>query len=358
MFDGTNGMTDLFPSLSSDPFLTSNGGGLIDEDDFLVRDWPHSTPLSPHKEHPIDNDRRSRTPTGRSPRMPRPKNPPNLYNTLVSSPTMNMFGMSPPMPMIVASPMMPSPNVIPQQQWGLPMMNPSVQGTINPNGFEDNFEWMHPKRRRSSFSSNMNPPNNMNTSPLINSTTMNNFSYPAPADNTVYFQQPMQQQQSYYQPPQQLVYNMITQGQFPLRAPKLPMSPNTNRNTQSRTENTRLVLPFRIHQEEQDAKPTEGSNTPRVITEKVPTDNKVMTEMEQNCHYFISEASKLHLNDMERVTVIQLKSLLKTAGQNATGKKNELVERVREFKSTCVGFIDSLSPKVSEEDNGSPAVSN
>ena len=84
-----------------------------------------------------------------------------------------------------------------------------------------------------------------------------------------------------------------------------------------------------------------------------------MSEMEQNCHYFITEASKLHLDDMERVTVIQLKNLLKTAGQNATGKKNELVERVKEFKSTCVGFLNSLSPKVTQEDkNGSPAVSN
>lgn len=95
------------------------------------------------------------------------------------------------------------------------------------------------------------------------------------------------------------------------------------------------------------------------MTEKVPTDNKVMSEMERNCHYFITEASKLHLNDMERVTVIQLKNLLKAAGQNATGKKNELIERVKEFKNTCVGFIDSLSPKVSEDDKGgSPAVSN
>ena len=96
-----------------------------------------------------------------------------------------------------------------------------------------------------------------------------------------------------------------------------------------------------------------------MITEKVPTDNKVMSEMEQNCHYFITEANKLDLNDMERVTVIQLKNLLKAAGQNATGKKNELVERVREFKHTCIDFLESLSPKMSEgEKDGSPAVSN
>ena len=208
----------------------------------MVRDWPHSTPLSPHKEPPLDNDRRSRTPTGRSPRMPRPKNPPNLYNALVSSPTMNMLGVSPPMPMIVASPVIPSPQMAAQQQWGVPAMTSPMQGTINPNGFEDNYEWMHPKRRRSSLTNTMNPPTN--TSPFINSTTMNNFGYPATTtDNTIYFQQPTQQQ-SFYQPQQQLVYSMITQGQFPFRAPKLPMSPSTNKSTQGRTETARWSFPF------------------------------------------------------------------------------------------------------------------
>lgn len=346
------GVTDLFTTapnaypgstsglLGADPFLSFKP----DDDDGMLfaRDWPQSQPISPTK---MDDDRpvepiRSQTPNGRSPRMSRPKNPPNLYNALMASPIMQsptMVGFSPPMPMFTASPLMPA--ISTDGTWQSPPTNAmnmmELQGS---NGQE--YDWMRPKRRRGT-----------GNSPLLTSTTVGSLGA----------QQQQQQQlvtdqngMPYYLPtphPNALsfpqIYHMMAMSQYPQKAPKLAMSPS-KRTAKDELAKPPMVLPFRMSQP-QEEKPSNNESlsavSGKVVTEDVPADNRIMTEMEQNCNYFITEARSLCLDDMERVTVVQLKGLLKKVNQNATGKKDELVERVKQFKQTCEDFLKSMNTK-------------
>lgn len=348
------GVTDLFATptnafpgpasglLGADPFLSFKP----DDDDgmLFVRDWPQSQPISPTRmddERPVEPVR-SQTPSGRSPRMSRPKNPPNLYNALMASPIMQspgLMGFSPPMPMFAASPLMPA---LPAADgtWQSPPTNAMNMMELQASNGQE-YDWMRPKRRRGT-----------GNSPLLTSTTVgslgaqqqqqlvtdqNGMSYylPTPHPNTLSFPQ---------------IYHMMAMSQYPQKAPKLAMSPS-KRTAKDELAKPPMVLPFRMSQA-QEEKPSASESLPavsgKVVTEDVPADNRIMTEMEQNCNFFITEARKLCLDDMERITVVQLKGLLKKVNQNATGKKDELVERVKQFKQTCEDFLKSMSTKTKD----------
>lgn len=229
--------------------------------------------------------------------------------------------------------------------------NPSGQVT----GIGNAYDWMQTnrvKRRRGSTAMGITSGNS--PSPLmLSTTTMVDY----PPGTAFYPHQIHTTQQPHpmlYQMNQQLL-NIMAQSQYPQRAPKVAMPPSSGNSPGSASARAPMMLPVdtrrRTSKPNDDSFSPESSNstslsdqqsTPKITTEAVPLGEGILNEWRSASQFFIQECERI---DWADVTVGTLKRLLKRVSQNSSGKKEELIERVRTLEAKCREYI--------ETDNGS-----
>lgn len=269
---------------------------------------------------------------------------------------------SPPMPLIAASPML-------VQQTSTAMSTSSFSGN-DPvlNGQQQSLssqpcDWMSAgktKRRRSSpliqdpssygagmMASNQQQPIYGNQAPV---------SYYYDPSGQLYYQQ---QSQAYAasMPYLSTWMDVIARSQYPQRPPKVAMPPANHANNNfsppinhsaSNASSTpssssylspptqrkgSLILPFKLS----NTPSSTASPNATIYTEPMPTEELVLREMRESCVYIVEECKRINWDD---VTVTTLKGFLKKLNQNASGRKEELIARVKSIEQLSTDFLE------------------
>lgn len=272
--------------------------------------------------------------------------PGSLYEKLTTTPTM------PP-----GSPYLPSSPSL------YPFTSPYTMGSpsslmMSTSSINSDPNWMvsnRPRRRRSTYASPSMMPTNLHQQNQYMMSSANQMALGFNAMNMPYGSPMMMSS------PFQGGYMMGAPPMSPMNVVvKLPMAPLTPTNAFGNNSSVKipLVLPCHLQQQQQQqqSQNTSAPNVSRlqvnVTSEEVISDvpsrcssiaphssissrsshasQNWFTEMSATKDRFIRDVSSLDLNN---VTVLELKQVLRKYGLNSTGKKVQLVERIREIST-------------------------
>lgn len=305
------------------------------------------------------------------------KGPGSLYDKLTTNPS--------PSPAAAMSPLPNSPSLYPYIG-GSPysMGSPSslMMSTGDVSGYSDP-NWMHsnrPRRRRSTYASPSLMPQNLYqnhymmgpSSPNQMAMGFNsmNMQYGNPMMSSPMYHNPHLQHPSYMMAPQMSPMNFTVK--LPM-APMAPLTPTNYKTSANGSVKIPLVLPCHLQQQQlsNSAAPNVSklqTNITSAISSGVPSrcssiapnssissrssqfQQNWFAEMSLTKDRFLKDVDELELNN---VTVVELKQILKKFGLNSTGKKLELVERIKEIS----GFLKTEGRKRVKVDESESVVS-
>lgn len=270
--------------------------------------------------------------------------PGSLYEKLRTTPSV-----VPGSPTVMMSPIPGSPTLYP---YGSPFSMGSPSSLMMSTGGSDT-SWMHsnrPRRRRSNYTS---PMMMMSSQPTPTSPYLNSFApYLPPYGNPMI---PAYPHAPFMMAPPMSPMNVT------VKLPMAPLTPtnysNGNNDGSSSALKIPLVLPCHLQQQDQQAQNTVAPNVSKLQTclssstissgvpsrcssiapnSSISSRSIASSQRQQNWFTEISATKDRFLRDVDgidftNVTVLELKQILRRFGLNSTGKKAQLVERIKEI---------------------------
>lgn len=292
------------------------------------------------------------TPTGNGPSMAAGDKPGSLYEKLTTTSTALPPG----------SPCLPaSPSLYPFTSSPYSMGSPSSL-MMSTSSINTDPNWMisnRPRRRRSTYASPSLMPSNLHQHNQYMMSSPNQMALGFNAMNMP-FGSPMMMSSPYHQG-----FMMGAPSMSPMNVVvKLPMAPLTPTNMSNSNSNSTVKIPLVLpcHLQQQQQLQTQNSAAPNVsklqtnittvtseASSAIPSrcssiapnssissrsqnssNQNWFTEMSVTKDRFLEDVASL---DLTNVTVLELKQVLRKFGLNSTGKKVQLVERIKEISN-------------------------
>lgn len=252
--------------------------------------------------------------------------------------------------------------------------------------------WMHsnrPRRRRSTYASpSLMPQNLYQNNPYMTAAAAAMGPVSPMGFNAALnmpYGNPMMSSPLYHSHPHYMMAPPMSPMNFTVKLPMAPMAPltPTNYNSSSNGVKIPLVLPCHLQQQQQQHQNSAAPNISKlqtsitsassVCSSGVPSrcssiapnssissrssqaQQNWFAEMSLTKDRFLKDVEGLELNN---VTVVELKQILKKFGLNSTGKKVQLVERIKEISAFLKTEGSRKRAKVEESSTVAPLSSN